>query len=208
MENEQKIIKRFTDSERPYPCLFFKLGNTFYRLDPTWRSVGCDAARLRLHTERGSSIPHAHETVVSHLITEAQCNCNFTRSLQTAWGIWRRTIANCKISGSKIRLVRKRTCLAIACGPSENVDGVKISTWIHVWRTERGKGFGIVTSLAVTRRKLWVEDGLVPTARQTESGWKHGFCVFSGGRDRYRVHNRPDLEEGLSCGHTARARGG
>lgn len=139
-----------------HPCLFSKLGNTFYRLNPTWRSVGCDAARLRLHTERGSSIPHAHETVVSHLITEAECNCNFTRSLQTAWGIWRRTIANCKISGSKTKLVRKRTCLAIACGPSENVDGVKISTWIHVWRTERGKGFGIVTSLAVTRRKLWV----------------------------------------------------
>lgn len=145
-----------------HPCLFFKLGNTFYRLNPTWRSVGCDAARLRLHTERGSSIPHAHETVVSHLITEAECNCNFTRSLQTAWGIWGRTIANCKISGSKTKLVRKRTCLAIACGPSENVDGVKISTWIHVWRTERGKGSGIVTSLAVTRRKAL--------------GWRPGLC--------------------------------
>lgn len=57
------------------------------------------------------------------------------------------------------------------------------------------KGFGL-------------ETGLVPAAEQTEGGWKHGFCVLSGGRDRYRVHNRPDLEEGLGCGHTARARGG
>ncbi|KAK1636426.1 hypothetical protein BDP81DRAFT_22621 [Colletotrichum phormii] len=159
-------------------------------------------------TLSGEAPFHMHMRPLSHiLITEAECNCNFTGSLQTAWGIWGRTIANCKISGSKTKLVRKRTCLAIACGTSENVDGVKISTVIMSGVRRRVPNHRFIASGHAARGLGW-RTGSCRRPNRLSVCESMDFAFYEAVAIGTEFTTGPVLDEGLSCGHTARARGG
>lgn len=195
----EKIIKRFTSIERPssFTVYFYRGEDVLLaaRRYPTWRSVGSLGARLRLHSGWGSTVTHAHETSVSHFYHGSGMGVQFMRSFHTAWGIWRRMIANCKNSGSKTKLIRDKQSSFCFRPITEWLMGSTM-TWFMSGVRER--------NTAVSKHRWLLH------SESWDGGGAHGVP----GPNRLKCQawlclwGEKDGNEGSSCGHTVRVRDG